>query len=129
MTGRTTPEDLFNRGYRVARPDSTRSSFRGEEPEPRPGVRPGHMPGALNTHYAGIIAEDGTLKEAEAIRERFESAKVDLERPIITTCGSGISAAILALGLARIGRDDVAVYDGSWAEWGSSPDTPVATGA
>lgn len=102
--------------------------FRGEEPEPRPGVRPGHIPGALNAHYAGIIAEDGTLKEAAAIRERFEAAGVDLDKPIATTCGSGISASILALGLARAGRDDVAVYDGSWTEWGSHPDTPVATG-
>lgn len=99
--------------------------FRGEEPEPRPGVRPGHMPGAINAHYAGIIAEDGTLKEADAIRERFTDTGVDLEKPIATTCGSGISASILALGFARIGRDDVAVYDGSWTEWGASGEAVV----
>jgi thiosulfate/3-mercaptopyruvate sulfurtransferase len=104
------------------------SRFRGEEAEPRAGVRPGHIPGAKNAHYTRLIAEDGTLKHLEDLQTAFEDAGVDLAAPIATTCGSGISAAILALGLARLGRGDVAVYDGSWTEWGGRTDTPVATG-
>jgi thiosulfate/3-mercaptopyruvate sulfurtransferase len=102
--------------------------FRGEEPEPRAGVRAGHMPGALNAHYARVIAEDGTLRHIDELQEAFESTGVDLSAPITTSCGSGISASILALALARLGRDDVAVYDGSWTEWGAASDTPVVTG-
>jgi thiosulfate/3-mercaptopyruvate sulfurtransferase len=103
--------------------------FRGEAPEPRYGVREGHMPGAHNVPWSSIVAEDGTLRPPEALRAAFEAAGVDLTRPIVTTCGSGISAAILALALARIGRDDAPVYDGSWSEWGAaSSGAPVATG-
>lgn len=102
--------------------------FRGEAPEPRPGVRAGHMPGAKNAHYAQVIAADGTLKPPEALQAAFDAAGVDLDRPIVTTCGSGITASILALALARLGRWDTPVYDGSWSEWGARADTPVATG-
>ena len=102
--------------------------FRGEAPEPRPGLREGHMPGASNVPWSGVLAEDGTLAPPDALRTAFGAGGVDLAGPIVTTCGSGISAAILALGLARLSRDDVAVYDGSWSEWGALPDTPVATG-
>ena len=103
--------------------------FRGEAPEPRYGVREGHMPGALNAPWASLVAEDGTLKGADALRAAFEAAGVDLDRPIVTTCGSGISAAILALALAVLGRADVPVYDGSWSEWGAADSgAPVATG-
>lgn len=103
--------------------------FRGEAPEPRYGVREGHMPGALNAPWSGIVAEDGTLKPREALEAAFEAAGVDLTRPIVTTCGSGISAAILALALAVLGRGDVPVYDGSWSEWGTADSgAPVATG-
>jgi thiosulfate/3-mercaptopyruvate sulfurtransferase len=102
--------------------------FRGEAPEPRPGLREGHMPGARNVAWSGVLRPDGALADAETLKAAFAGAGVDLDAPIVTTCGSGISAAILALALARLGRDDVAVYDGSWSEWGARSDTPVATG-
>lgn len=102
--------------------------FRAEEPEPRAGVRGGHMPGARNVHYATLLSPDGTLKSAAEITRVFEAAGIDLSRPVITSCGSGVTAAILTLGLTRIGRSQHALYDGSWMEWGSDPDTPVVTG-
>jgi len=103
--------------------------FRGEVPEPRAGLRGGHMPGALNVPWGELVEADGAMKSADALRAAFEAAGVDLGRPIVTTCGSGISASILALALAVLGRDDVPVYDGSWSEWGAADaGTPVATG-
>jgi thiosulfate/3-mercaptopyruvate sulfurtransferase len=101
--------------------------FRGIEPEPRPGLRAGHIPGSLNLHYLRLIHADGTLAAAQEIATIFAEAGVDLSRPIVTSCGSGVSAAVLNLALARLGRTDAALYDGSWVEWGSRPDTPVAT--
>lgn len=103
--------------------------FRGEEVEPRPGVRAGHMPGARNVHYASLLNADGTLKPPEGIRQAFEAAGIDLSKPVITSCGSGVTAAILTLGLTLLGVRDQALYDGSWTEWGGAVDTPVATGA
>jgi thiosulfate/3-mercaptopyruvate sulfurtransferase len=103
--------------------------FRGEAPEPRAGLRSGHMPGALNLPFDLVVNADGTLKSEGELRPIFEEAGVDLARPIVTTCGSGVTASVLALALARLGREDVAVYDGSWTEWGGRPDTAVATGA
>lgn len=103
--------------------------FTGEVPEPRAGLRSGHMPGALNVPWGGLINPDGTMKDGAALRAAFQAAGVDLDAPIVTTCGSGVSAALLALALARLGREDVAVYDGSWTEWGGRTDTPVVTGA
>jgi thiosulfate/3-mercaptopyruvate sulfurtransferase len=103
--------------------------FRGEVPEPRSGLRSGHMPGARNVPWNGLINADGTMKSAGEIRTAFEGVGVNLDDPIVTTCGSGVSAALLALALARLGREDVAVYDGSWTEWGGRADTPVVTGA
>jgi thiosulfate/3-mercaptopyruvate sulfurtransferase len=102
--------------------------FSGEAPEPRAGLRGGHMPGAFNLPSSAVI-EDGALLPAGRLREAFHRARIDTQAPIVTTCGSGVSAAILALALARLGRLDVPVYDGSWTEWGGRPDTPVATGA
>jgi thiosulfate/3-mercaptopyruvate sulfurtransferase len=101
--------------------------FRGEEPEPRPGLRAGHIPGSRNVHYRTLLNDDGTMKEPPALRAAFAAAGIDPDRPVITTCGSGVTAAILSLALARIGARDHALYDGSWAEWGMS-DLPIATG-
>lgn len=101
--------------------------FRGEEAEPRPGLRAGHVPGSRNVHYRTLLTEDGTMKEPPALRAAFAAQGIDPERPVITTCGSGVTAAILSLALARIGARDHALYDGSWAEWGMS-DLPIATG-
>jgi thiosulfate/3-mercaptopyruvate sulfurtransferase len=102
--------------------------FRGEEIEPRPGVRPGHMPGAKNVHYASLLNADGTLKSLDEIKAAFATAGIDLTRPVITSCGSGVTAAILTLALTLIGARDHALYDGSWTQWGGNPDAPVATG-
>ena len=102
--------------------------FRGEAPEPRAGLRSGHMPGACNLPFDRVVTADGRLETAEVIAAAFRAAGVDLTRPIVTTCGSGVTASTLALALARLGRDDVAVYDGSWSEWGANPDVPVVTG-
>jgi thiosulfate/3-mercaptopyruvate sulfurtransferase len=102
--------------------------FAGTAPEPRPGLRGGHMPGARNLPWAAVIASDGTLAPRAELERAFAGARIDLERPIVTTCGSGVSAAILALALARLGHWRVPVYDGSWSEWGARTDTPVATG-
>lgn len=102
--------------------------FRGEQPEPREGLRSGHIPGSKNVHYATLLNDDGTMKSPEALRKVFEDAGVDLSKPVITTCGSGVTAAILYLALDLIGHRDHAVYDGSWSEWGMYGDLAVETG-
>ena len=101
--------------------------FRGEEPEPRAGVRPGHMPGALNLHYAAL-QDGGRMKDPEELERVFAAHGVDPDRPVVTTCGSGVTAAIVALALETTGRHARGLYDGSWAEWGADPRRPVATG-
>ncbi|MBB5515198.1 thiosulfate/3-mercaptopyruvate sulfurtransferase [Rubricella aquisinus] len=102
--------------------------YRGEEPEPRPGLRAGHIPGSLNVYYRDLLTEQGTLKSRDQLRDVFERAGVDLARPITTTCGSGVTASILALALDVLGHKQTAVYDGSWSEWGMYPDLKVETG-
>lgn len=101
--------------------------FRGEAPEPREGLRSGHIPGSKNVPYDSLMTEDGTMKAPDALRTVFEAAGVDLSKPAITTCGSGVTAAILSLALERLGKSDHSLYDGSWSEWGQFPTLPVAT--
>lgn len=104
--------------------------FAGSEPEPRPGLRGGHIPSARNVPYASLLNADGTLKPAEDLRAVFEAAGIDTRRPVVTTCGSGVTAAILSLALALLGQPNSGLYDGSWAEWGQAHlGTPVETGS
>jgi len=102
--------------------------FRGEEPEPRAGLRAGHIPGSKNVHYASLLNPDGTMKSVDETRAAFEAAGVDLKQPVVTSCGSGVTAAILTLALHRMGHTRNALYDGSWVEWGAYPDLAVETG-
>lgn len=102
--------------------------FEGREPEPRPGLRGGHVPGARNLPYARLVTGDGTMLPKVELLERFKEAGVDLSQPVITSCGSGVSACALALALEIVGHRRYAVYDGSWAEWGGRADAPVRTG-
>ncbi|CAL8980902.1 3-mercaptopyruvate sulfurtransferase [Rhodoplanes serenus] len=102
--------------------------FRGEAPEPRPGLPSGHIPGSLNVPHATLV-RDGTLKPADELAAAFAAGGVDLDRPVLTSCGSGVSAAVLWLALHTLGREPVALYDGSWTEWAGRGDLPIATGA
>ncbi len=102
----------------------SRGRFAATEPEPRPGVKGGRIPGSKNLPFGEIITPEGTMLEVDALRSVLERL-IDPEQPVVTSCGSGITAAILALALHRIGRPDAAVYDGSWAEWGGREDTPI----
>ena len=102
--------------------------FKGEAPEPRAGLRGGHIPGAVSVPFSAVLNLDGTMKAAPELRAVFAAAGVDLARPVITTCGSGVTAAVLSLALERLGHRDHALYDGSWSEWGGREDLPIEKG-
>ena len=102
--------------------------FRGEEPEPREGMRSGRIPGSKNVFFKTLLEDDGTMKPVPLLKKAFEVAGVDLAKPVITTCGSGVTAAVLSLALERIGHRDHALYDGSWSEWGAFDYLTVETG-
>ncbi|MFC7064819.1 3-mercaptopyruvate sulfurtransferase [Brucella rhizosphaerae] len=101
--------------------------FTGRDAEPREGMRSGHMPGARNVPV-GTLSENGALKSLDSLREIFTNAGVDLQKPVVTSCGSGVTAAVITLALTSLGHEDNRLYDGSWSEWGSRKDTPVVTG-
>ncbi|MDP6022783.1 MAG: 3-mercaptopyruvate sulfurtransferase [Alphaproteobacteria bacterium] len=101
--------------------------FDGTAAEPRAGLRSGHMPGAFNLPYDRLLNDDGSLRPVDQLRTLFTEAGVNLDRPAVTSCGSGVSATVLLLGLDALGHKDNTLYDGSWSEWGSRQDTPVVT--
>ncbi|MBB93244.1 MAG: 3-mercaptopyruvate sulfurtransferase [Rhodobacteraceae bacterium] len=102
--------------------------FRGDAPEPREGLRAGHIPGAVNVPFGTLLNADGTMKDPDGLRDAFAAGGADLGKPVITSCGSGVTACILGLAMERLGKTDYAIYDGSWSEWGLSPTLPIATG-
>jgi thiosulfate/3-mercaptopyruvate sulfurtransferase len=107
-----------------------RARFEGSVAEPRPGLRPGHIPGSRNVPYAELFdADTGAMKSLDDLRQAFKSAGVDMAKPIVTTCGSGVSALVVTLALYRLGVRGSALYDGSWSEWGLPDGPPVATGS
>ncbi len=125
---RQVTDSLGNRSEQLLDARS-KGRFEGTEAEPRSGVRSGHMPGAKNLPAGQLLNADGTYKTGDALKAAFMDAGIDLAKPVVTTCGSGITASVLAFGMHLLGKKDVAVYDGAWAEWGGRTDTPVVTGA
>jgi thiosulfate/3-mercaptopyruvate sulfurtransferase len=102
--------------------------FTGAEPEIRPGMPSGHIPGSRNLPFGQVLNADGTFKDEAGLRQAFAEAGIDLDRPVVTTCGSGVTASVLLFAMHLLGKEDVALYDGSWSEWGADPATPKATG-
>ncbi len=103
--------------------------FTGEERDPRPNLAPGHIPGSRSLPFGNLFQADGTWKQGDALAAAFADAGVDMDRALVATCGSGMTACVIAFGAHLLGKEDVAVYDGSWTEWGADPATPKATGA
>jgi thiosulfate/3-mercaptopyruvate sulfurtransferase len=103
--------------------------FLGEEQDPRSGVAAGHIPGSFNLPYGAMFNADGTWKTGDAMKAAFEETGINMSKPIVATCGSGLTAATLVFGAYLIGKSDVALYDGSWSDWGTDPNTPKAMGA
>ncbi len=103
--------------------------FTGEEADPRPGMGAGHIPGSRNLPFSELFNADGTFKDKSALKAAFEGAGIDLSQPVITTCGSGVTASVLLFAMQLLGKEDTALYDGSWSEWGADADTPKETGA
>lgn len=103
--------------------------YHGTVPEPRAGLRSGHIPSALSLPFTNLLNANGTLKDATALKAEFAKAGVDIVRPVVASCGSGVTAGVIAFALAQLGHPDAAVYDGSWTEWGSRQDLPIATSA
>jgi thiosulfate/3-mercaptopyruvate sulfurtransferase len=99
----------------------------GADPDPRPGIAAGHIPGSMNVPFTELYNHDGTFKDKAGLKAVFEAAGVDLAKPITTSCGSGVTASVLLFALSLLGKEDTALYDGSWSEWGADPDTPKAT--
>jgi thiosulfate/3-mercaptopyruvate sulfurtransferase len=119
--------DIVAAGSRQIADARGSARFTGEEAEPRAGMRSGHMPGAKSLP-SGVFSTGGKLKSLDALRETIEAAGIDLDKPVVTSCGSGVTAAIIMLALQSLGHTENTLYDGSWSEWGSREDTPVVTG-
>ena len=130
-TVRTKDDMLANIGSRAEQVLDARGAgrFTGAEPELRPGMPSGHIPGSRNLPFGNVLNADGTFKDVAGLRAAFGEAGIDLDRPVVTTCGSGVTAAVLLFAMHLLGKEDVALYDGSWSEWAVDPNTPKATGA
>jgi len=120
--------DLLRSGREQVVDMRSAGRFAGTEPEPRPGLRGGHMPGSRSLPFHELVGPDGTLLPPEQLRRRIAAAGIEPAWPVVATCGSGVSACALIFALHLLGRDDVALYDGAWTEWAGRPDTPVVTG-